>query len=178
VLAISPTTPQQGDRPWWTTTTLLLVLVPGVLVAFLMLWLSAIRRLVGQHQRTLFMPLLGFFPRRPARRYPWAEEGFKVILEWQLRGLRDREHTMLRVRSSTGVTVCRMASPVRAAPLSVGDRLELRGRRHRDGTLRVFKLYNRTTQCSYSPSFLAPQVVGLSLISVVFIVLFGSLIAS
>lgn len=143
----------------------LFVLVPGVLLACVLFWVRTMLRRV----RPPSAPL-GFF-KRPAPRHQWAEDSFKMILEWQLRGLREREHTMLRIRSTGGTTVCRMASPARAAPVSVGDRVELRGHKHPDGILRVFKLYNLTTSSSFSPSFLAPEVMPLLLISVVLFVL-------
>jgi hypothetical protein len=110
--------------------------------------------------------------KRPAPRHRWAEDSFKMILEWQLRGLREREHTMLRIGAGGHTKVCRMASPAQDAPLSVGDSVELHGREHGDGILRVFRLYNLTTQSTYRPSFLAPQALPLLLFSAVFVVLF------
>jgi hypothetical protein len=174
VVSVAPTPPQRGDRPWWAGLAFALAIVPGVLAAALLVSLHLIRGGVAGSGRLVAANMLPAGMGKTRTRHSsgggWlAAGGLGAMLGWHFRGRRDREHTVLRVRTSAGTTLCRVASPPPALGVGVGDHVQLRGRIHGDGGLRVFALQNQTTGMTHRPSFVPPRLLAFAVCSAVLI---------
>jgi hypothetical protein len=174
VIDVVPTPARAGDRPWWVRGAMVLAIAPGFLAALVLIFLRVIHWMVVATQKALFAKMtLGLLSGRSSgggilgQLLSSIELKIKVDLNLNLGGGHDRVHTALRVRTSSGERICRVAFAPDLLAVVRGDEIVVWGREHSDGMLRAFELHDRTTGARHRPASLPPSVAVFAAISLV-----------
>jgi hypothetical protein len=169
VVSIAPTQASRDDRPWWVPVVQTLAILPGLVALAVIMTLRAIARRIRGTQTGLLKSALHFggSPSKASWHPALAAGGLGAILGYRMgRAGARTEYSLIRLTTSGPDVVCRYLDQPSALPISLGDEIALWGTLRSDGSIRSYRLQNRSTGASHKAVLIKPWVIAAACMSI------------